>query len=107
MLKKQLDALVADELACSTTEIATVTTLFLQRVLEAVAAGKVVVLPGFGRFSPVVSKYVGARNLLQNKTKGKVATRRSTSTQVHFAKSRLAFQRLRDERRNTDGKVRR
>jgi nucleoid DNA-binding protein len=105
MLKRQLDAAVADELACPSSTVATVTSLFLRRVMEAVATGRVVVLPGIGKFTLGVSKRPGSRNLLQNKDDSRRTTRRSTSTTVHFAKSRHLFTQLRDEGKLQSGKI--
>lgn len=106
MLKKQLDEAVAEELACSSDTVATVTKLFLHRVMAAVAEGRVVFLPGFGKFRAVSSKHPSARNLKQNSGAGKSTTRRNISTTVHFTKSRHVFSQLRDEREVTHGKVR-
>jgi len=107
MLKRQLDEAVAEELACSSTTVATVTKLFLRKAIAAVSEGRVVILPGFGKFRAVVSKHPSARNLKQNKGTGKSTTRRSSSTTVHFTKSRHVFSQLRDDGEATNGKVRR
>lgn len=105
MKKSELDREVAQETGLTQAATACATALFLRKVIEAVASGEPVVLPGFGKFVLTKPRLANTGNLVQYKGKPNPGVGRGFG--VHFSKARTDFSKaLQQHAENTHGKAR-
>lgn len=106
MKKSDLDREVAQETGGTQAATACATALFLQKIMEAVARGEPVVLPGFGKFVLTKPRLANTSNLVQYKG-AKPIPSMGRGFGVHFSKSRTDFSRaLRQHEENAHGQAR-
>lgn len=106
MRKSDLDREVAQETGSTQAATACATALFLQKIMEAVARGEPVVLPGFGKFVLTKPRLANTSNLVQYKDSVPTPCV-GRGFGVHFSKSRTDFSRvLRQHEENTSGQAR-
>jgi nucleoid DNA-binding protein len=106
MRKSDLDREVAQETGSTQAATACATALFLQKIMEAVARGEPVVLPGFGKFVLTKPRLANTSNLAQYKGAESIPSM-GRGSGVHFSKSRTDFSRaLRQHKERQDGQAR-